>query len=602
MKTGILFGEHISTGRVKRRTYEDDPRQGFRPKQHMLLFVLGVITVALVGRLFWLQIVHGSDYVALADSNRIRTKIIHAPRGVIFDRNGEPLVYNIPGFRRVIKEKDKVKSVHLSKEEALGLIAKGDTSVEVDSLRQYPFKDATSHVLGYVGQITDEELHSEEFATYGANDWIGKGGIEGYYESRLAGTNGKQLIEVDALGKPVRSLGQTDPIPGQDITLTIDAKLQQAVFDATANVQKGAVVVSNPKGEILAMLSRPTFDANVFTLDKSYKVASTSGYPTVSSLLIDNDKQPLLNRAIGGVYPPGSTFKIVTAASGLENKVIDEHYRVTDTGVLKLGDFSYANWFYTDQGKKEEGDLDVIRSLARSNDIFFYKLAEKIGVDKLSQTAKAFGVGSKLGIDIGGEVSGLLPNKEWKKEQLKDSWYVGDTFHYGIGQGYLLTTPLQVNSWAEVFANGGTLYQPHLLKETPAKALSTNLLHPKTEELIRQGMIDSCKTGGVAWPLFNFKVKKGDLTKSGEHKVDGKNFVDVKASGSAQMIEIPVACKTGTAQHGGDDTLPHAWITLFAPAYKPEIVLTVLVESKGQGSNEAGPIAKKILEAYFTKK
>jgi len=598
MNHGVAFGENISTEKFKRRRYDDDPQPQVRPRKFLLLAILGIGAVLLITKLFLLQVVHGSDYQKLADSNRMRTKIIHAPRGVIFDRNGVPLVFNIPGFRRITTPANgnqPAKTEHLDKEKALQLIAKGDPTVEVDSLRQYPYKDATSHVLGYVGQISPDEVKMPEFSQYQPTDWLGKNGIEGEYESLLRGSDGKQLLEVDALGKEVRSLGQTDPIPGQDITLTLDAHLQEKAYEATKDVQKGVVIASKPDGEILAMISRPSFDANLFTLDKTYKVASGSSYPNISSILQDNNNQPLLNRVIGGVYPPGSTFKIVTAASGLENKVIDSKYAVEDTGVLKLGEFSYANWYYIEDGKKEQGPIDVIRALSRSNDIFFYKLAQKIGVDKLSATAKSFGVGSKLGIDLGGEVSGLLPTKQWKKNVIKESWYVGDTFHYGIGQGYLLTTPLQVNSWTEAFANGGTLYRPHLRKDESIEKLNTNLLTNKSLPLILHGMVDTCREGGVAWPLYHFKVKNGKLP------VDNKNYLSV-ASASADTREIPVACKTGTAQQGGDEGLPHAWITLFAPAYKPEIVVTVLVEAKGQGSNEAGPIAKKVLDAYFSSK
>src|SRR6185437_17044606 len=228
-------------------------------------------------------------------------------------------------------------------------------------------------------------------------------GIEQEYEQQLHGQNGQALIEVNATGQKVRSLGQSDPIPGNNITLTIDLKLQQSAYKAAQDLQKGAVIVSKPDGEILAMVSKPSYDANLFTLDNSYKAASDAADKSVSAMLTDSKNQPLLNRAISGVYPPGSTFKIVTAAAGLQDHIIDSTYSVEDTGVLKVGDFSFANWYYTDYGKKESKPMTVVSALARSNDIFFYKLAQKITVDKLSGFAQKIGLGAPLGIDLAGE-------------------------------------------------------------------------------------------------------------------------------------------------------------------------------------------------------
>lgn len=591
MKTGHAFGEHIKTEKLKSRKYSDGVKL-FRFRGFLLPAILLLAGVLLFSKLFYLQIIKGSTYKTLSDSNRIRTQIIHAPRGVILDRSGIPLVQNSPGFRQIL---NKDKTSVLSRDQALQLIAKGDRNLEVDSLREYPFKDALSHVLGYTGQISKDELNSTEFKNYLGTDWIGKNGIEREYEHLLKGTDGKELIEVDSMGKRIRSLGQTDPIPGQDITLTIDSKIQKAVYDATKDVKRGAVIVSKPDGEILAMLSRPTFDPNLFTLDKTYKTATDSAYKNIKDILTDSKVFPLLDRAIGGTYPPGSTFKIVTAAAGLQNNIIDENYRIKDTGVIKVGEFSFANWYFTGYGRTEPGELNVVRSLARSNDIFFYKLAEKVGVDRLSQMAEKFGLGERTGIDLGGEAKGLVPTQKWKQDVLKENWYLGDTYHYGIGQGYLLTTPLQVNDWTRVIASGGDLYEPHLLEGESVKRKGERILNDKTVSLIRQGMIESCSTGGVAWPLFEFRVKNSKL------KIDDKNILPV-ASSSAEMRKVQVACKTGTAQHGGEETKPHAWITLFAPAYDPEVVITILNEESGEGSNEAAPIAKKILEEYFEKK
>ena len=279
-----------------------------------------------------------------------------------------------------------------------------------------------------------------------------------------------------------------------------------------------------------------------------------------------------------------------------------------DTGSINVGAFTFSNWYFTQYGKTD-GMVNVAKGIKRSNDIFFYKLAEKIGVDKISQTAMDFGLGQKLGIDLAGEAKGLIPTRKWKEKTIGGPWFLGDTYHYGIGQGYVLTTPLQVNTWTQVIANEGSLYKPHLLKSRaagkafgdarqisnlvpPAKPLATlgksqKFLNDKTISLIRKGMVESCSPGGVAWPLFEFRVRNSKL------RIDGKNILGVEgASGSADMRQIVIACKTGTAQHGGENTMPHAWITLFAPAYNPEIIVTVLVEESGEGSNVAAPIAK----------
>lgn len=598
MKHGPAFGDHIKTERFKRRKYDDENPRQLQIRWYMFPLAMVIVGGTLLFNLFFVQIIQGDYYQKLSDSNRMRTQVIHAPRGVIFDRNGTPLVYNTPGFRLTQncnpQTDTKCETKHLSQEQALPMLAKGSHDVSVDSLREYRYKEATSHILGYIGQISEQELKSQDFEGYLGNDWIGKSGIERQYEQQLRGVNGKELVEVNALGQKVRSLGQTDPIPGQDVVLTVDIKVQEAAYKATNEVKKGAVVVSTPTGEVLAMVSKPSFDPNLFTLDETYKPATDSAYQDITSMLTDGENQPLLNRPVEGIYPPASTFKIITSAAGLENKVIDKNFRMKDTGILTVGEFSYANWYYTQYGKTEPGEMDVQVALARSNDIFYYKLAEMVTIEKLAAMAKQFGVGQQLGIDIGGEVKGVLPTKDWKQKNIGEGWYLGDTYHYGIGQGFLLASPLQVNTWAEIIANGGTLYQPRLLKNGEPKALTADFLSEDTVSLVRGGMVKSCAEGGVAYPLYNYKVKNDDL------KIDGKNYIE-DSSGSAKMTRIPVACKTGTAQHGGEETPPHSWITLFAPAYKPEVVVTVLVESGGEGSSTAAPIAKKVLDAYFSK-
>ena len=597
MKHGYAFGDHIKTEKIKRRHYEEEAKP-----LHLRWYLLPVLLIAfgiiLLFTLFSVQIIQGNYYQRLSDSNRIRSVVIPAPRGVIFDRNGNPLVYNTPGFRLVehcdAGDTQKCTTKHLSKDEAFALLAKGNKNIAVDSLRQYPYTDQLSAVLGYIGQISQDELSSGQYAGYQNDAWVGQSGIEKEYEQELHGQDGQALIEVNAMGQKVRSLGQTDPVPGNNITLTIDVKLQQAAYSAAKDLNKGAVIVSKPDGEILAMVSKPAYDPNLFTLDNTYKPASDSADTTVSAMLTDSQNQPLLNRTINGTYPPGSTFKIVTAAAGLQQHIIDENYTVEDTGILKIGDFSFANWFYTDYGRKESKPLNVQRAIARSNDIFFYKLAEKITVDKLSGFARKMGLGSPLGIDLAGEASGLVPTTQWKQKTLGQEWYLGDTYHYGIGQGFLLATPLQVNAWTQLIANGGSLDVPHFLMTSQPVVKAKDVLDSKNVDIIRQGMIESCSPGGVAYPLFNYAVKNPKLA------IDNKNITSV-ASASADMRHVVVACKTGTAQEGGETALPHAWITLFAPAYDPQIVVTVLDEAAGEGSDKSAPVAKEILDAYFGK-
>ncbi len=587
VKTGVAFPDYISTEKIRRRNRNFEGKT-YSFRGYFLIVCLILAVGAIFVKLFYLQVIQGTYYRYLADNNRTKTIIVHAPRGIIFDRKGTPLVYNVPGFRKIMGD----KTVLIGKDEAISLIAKGEQNLEVDSLRQYPFKEAMAHVIGYIGQISKQELEDSKFLDYKGGDIIGKMGIERQYEDRLKGVDEKQLMEVNSMGKIVRKLGQTDPIPGENIRLTVSSEIQNAVYEAMKNIKKGAVIVSSPRGEIMALYSSPAFDPNLFTLGKTYRPASGSAYLALQDVLLDGDHQPLLNRTISGTYPPGSTFKLVVAAGGLEDKIIDENWEVEDTGVIKIGAFSFANWFYTGYGKTD-GLVNVVKGIKRSNDIFFYKLGDKMGVNEMAKWSKKFGIGKPLGIDLEEEASGLVPTIDWKKENIGEPWYLGDNFHYGIGQGYLLTTPLQVNAWTQAIANEGVLYQPHLLLDQKPRVAEKKFLSQKTVELIRQGMVEACEPGGVAWPLFEFKVKNEKL------KVDGKNFIK-DASGSAKMTKVSIACKTGTAQHGGAETLPHSWITLFAPAYKPEIVITVLAEESGEGSSIAAPIAKKILDSYFS--
>lgn len=551
----------------------------------VLLFAL--VFLAIILRLFYVQVIRGSYYKGLADSNRTRTVVIPAPRGVIFDREGRPLVSNTAIYK--VKKGDKYETI--KDENALSLITQGK-KVEAEVRREYVYKGAFAHVLGYVGQISEEQMAMPEYDFYYIHDRLGKMGIEKQYEAILHGQNGRRLFEVDAGGNFVRELGRSEPVSGRNIVTTLDLDVQLSAEKAFEGSVRGAVVVSDPNtGALLALYSSPSFDPNLFTSEE-YKAEGE--YKTVGDVINDSDKQPLLNRAVSGVYPPGSTFKLVSGVAALEKGAITSDTHFEDTGILKVGDFSFGNWYYLQYGGKD-GDVDIVKAIKRSNDIFFYKASEKTGVDYISRFSTKFGLGSKLGLDLPGEVAGTVPTMAWKKKVIGEQWYLGDTYNYGIGQGYLLTTPLQVNTFTTAFANGGILYKPHLVESGKPVVRLENFMDKKNIDLIKQGMLESCEQGGVAWPFFDFKVKNDKL------KIDESDYFK-DASAGAQMVRVKVGCKTGTAETGGKEDKPHSWITVFAPYHKPEVVVTVLVENGGEGSSVAGPIAKKILSDYFTKK
>lgn len=566
------------------------------------LFLLTLIFIILFIRLFYVGVVQGAYYSRLSDENRTRTVIIPAPRGIIFDVKGRPLVRNVPVFEAL--ENGKLRIVE--KEEALSLISQ-EKEVRDSIAREYVYKEAAAHVLGYTGQISEEELNHPDFAGYVLSDIVGKMGIEESYEQLLHGKNGRELYEVDAAGKRVRFLGNEDPIPGKNITTTIDIDLQKEAEEAFKKIPKGAAVVTDPRsGAVLAMYSKPSFDNNLFTHAKGYKAVGE--FQSVEALLTDSENLPLLNRAISGVYPPASTYKLITSAAGLETRAINEDTQFQDTGVVEIGGIKFGTWNFLQNGKTE-GSLDVVKALKRSNDIFFYKASEKIGIKNLDSFSEKFGLGKLTGIDISGEVPGTVPGESWKKRVIGEDWYLGDTYNMSIGQGYLESTPLQVNLMTQIVANGGTMYEPHLLKGRE-KILQENIITDEHLAVIREGMRQACETGGTAYPLFNFTVANENI------KIDNINYFEsstpsarlsasdsAKPKPGAKFTKVLIGCKTGTAEsHGVGKPDPHAWLTLFAPYHAPEVVVTVLVENGGEGSQVAAPIARDILIKYFENK
>lgn len=583
---GSMFAEEIVKGSGRRRLSknsqnEDQSLSGSRLFFLSFFFVFGL--GLLLVKLFSLTIIEGEKYRQLSLNNRIKETKIPSPRGIIYDREGEPLVRNIPAF---------VTSEGVIYYENLPTAFSSDIK-EITS-RDYIYKEDTAHVLGYVGQADPEEIKN---LGLDLGDNVGKMGIEKTYDKILRGRDGRELVEVDALGNQVRVLGSVSGVAGTSLTLTIDEKLQN-IARVELGSKKGAVIAENPiNGEILALYSSPSFDPNRLIRKEE-----------VESLLADRDL-PFFNRVISGLYPPGSTFKIVMALAALETGAIDKSTQFEDTGVLTIGQFSFGNWYFSQYGRKE-GMLDIVGAIRRSNDIFFYKTGEATGITNLASFAKRLGVGNTLGIDIDGEAAGLMPDPLWRKKAFGAEWYLGDTYHVAIGQGELQTTPIQINAWANLIANGGKLCKPHLVKgkDEPCKDLG---IKKENIALVAEGMKAACSPaspaggpGGTGWPLFNFAVPESSVSGglNSRVKIDGIDFKEspVSTISAKRMIGISTACKTGTAEFGDPKNRTHAVFTVFAPVEKPQISVTVLVEGGGEGSSVAAPIAKKILEKWFS--
>lgn len=512
-----------------------------------------MIFITFSARLAELQIIKGAYYEDLAESNRLRRVTISAPRGKIFARGGEVIVDNKPVYKRVVF--DPMEGYEKIVAEESGQ----DSFKEWE--RQYLFGPEFAHVTGYLGETNKDEVGKidpdcPQKMERKLGEFIGRSGLELIYDCSLRGIDGEELVEVDTFGNKLRTFDRRQPIAGSDLKTTLDLSLQRKISEIIAG-QKAAVVVSDGKGEILSLVSSPTYDPNVFIEKNGSKI---------SGLLNDGDL-PLFDRALGGAYPPGSIFKLVTAIASLESGVVSRDFRYVDTGVVVVNTnvdvYTYYNWYFTQYGATE-GEIDLARALARSTDTFFYKTGEQMGIDNLVSWAEKFGLGSVTGIDLPAESGGLLPTPEWKKAVKGERWFLGNTYHMSIGQGDLTTSVLQANMLTSVIANGGELCRPHINSEVSSDCVDLEI---ETDDLayVKEGMVGACSIGGTAFPFFDFKPQ--------------------------------VACKTGTAETY-DDSEPHAWFTVFAPAENPEIVLTVFVEHGGEGSQIAAPIAREILDYW----
>jgi penicillin-binding protein 2 len=520
----------------------------FSWKFWILKFGLILSLFILLAGVLKLSFIEGSYYSQIARENKVLEMTISVPRSEIVDRKGRVVAKTVYRYFRM-EDGDKI---YQGSGDFDGYRFEGkDLAYEIS--REYPYGESMSMITGYVGKASELDITNSKCGVrFWGSDLVGRGGIEDYLDCEIRGKSGKRVVEVDALGSYIRELGRQDPEISSQISLSIDAYWQDKIFKLLKG-RKASVVMSEPKtGKIIALVSSPAFDPNVFLDQDNEKI---------SEYLNDKDNLPLLNRVIAAKYHPGSVFKIVMATAGLETGVIDKDTLIEDTGVIKVGDYSYKTW-----SSRLDGMVDIVKAIRRSNDIFFYKLGEMLGVDNIKKWAMKFGFGVKSGIELTGEIEGIVPDDAWKREAKGEPWYLGNTYHLSIGQGDLDVTPLQINQMTNVIANHGVKCKMSVLKDVKVECKDVGI-SDDTWATVIEGMKAACNTGGTAWPLFNFKT---DL-----------------------------ACKTGTAEVGDGSNDTHAWLTAFAPADNPQISITVMLERGGEGSDEAAPIVGDILKEWF---
>lgn len=595
-----------------------DINKVFKINAVLIFFIL-----IIVFRAAFLQIIKGNYYYELAEGNRIRLQRIESKRGVIYDREYRPLARNSANFLLYFIPADlpkdssglqavigKIREIlgspeqeyilnqlsnikpgsmesyqplfvadNIEYEKAMSLYLESDNmpgvAITNKTRREYNlYSLSLSHILGYTGKINDKEL-VKSGSEYLPIDYIGKSGIENFWENEMKGSNGKKQIEVNALGKEEKIINQEAGEDGHNLVLSIDIELQKKLEESVIsvlkklNLNKACAIVLDPNnGEILAMVSLPAYNNNDFargmTAEQYGKIAN-------------HPDMPLFNRCISGEYPSGSTIKPVIAAAALEENVINEN-----TSFLSVGGIRIGQWFFPDWKAGGHGATNVKRALAESVNTFFYYIGggyqnfQGLGLERMVKYEKLFGLDSQAGIDMPGESSGFLPTAEWKEKTKNEQWYIGDTYHLAIGQGDTLVTPLQVADYTAIFANGGSLYRPHLIRqvlnskdeligEIENKPVKSNIISSKNMDIVRRGMRQTVAAGSAR---------------------------------SLQSVPVEVAGKTGTAQWAANKPA-HAWFTGFAPYANPEIVITILIETGGEGSSTAVPIANEVLTWYF---
>jgi len=484
-----------------------------------------------ISRVLFLTTVMGRYYDDLANENMIRIERLDPVRGVISDRNGKPLAMNIDHQGR--------------------------------TQRFYPGGETVASIVGYLGKPETADL--KDCSNCGLEMLFGKAGLEKQYQKELLGFPGEMTVQEAASGQDVIEISRVESLPGKNFTTNVDLELQKLAFLALKNKlgevgKSGAMVVAKVNGEILALVSIPSFDPNLF-VPEGKRSDFGGDFKDVASLISDIEKKPLYNRAVSGDFAPGSVYKLVPAMAALEEGKINKDSTILDTGEIKVGGSRFGNW-YLDKYGKTEGQIGIIRAIARSNDIFFYKMGEALGADALVSWSEKFGLGEKTGIDLPGESLGFVPTPYWREKTLGDRWYLGNTYHLAIGQGDLMATPVQINRMTSGVISGLSC-SPKLVGKVECLDLR---LGKKNVALVLEGMKEACSPGGTAFPLFEFAGK--------------------------------IYCKTGTAQKGAADTLSNAWVSVVVPKgvdVREWIVVTILLEEGGEGSSVAAPVAAEIM-------
>lgn len=579
-----------------------------------------ILLLALAGRLVYLQVYSHYHYKTLSQDNRVKLEPLPPTRGLIFDRNGDILAQNLPAYSlEIIPEKaddldatiqalsqiipvdeeDKKRfeklrrqrrrfdsiplRVRLTNEEVARIAVNRHLYPGVDIkaklLREYPFEDKTAHLIGYVARISEEELQEIDASNYSGTSYIGKNGVEKTYEDLLHGTVGLQQVEVNAKGRVLRVLESQPPVPGHNLHLYIDMKVQQTALDALGDYNGAVAAIDVETGGVIALVSKPGFDPNLFV-----EGISSEAYQDLNNSI---DK-PLFNRAIRGQYPPGSTVKPFMGLAGLELGVVMYHQETYCPGFYQLPGKEHK---YRDWKKWGHGEVDMEKAIIESCDVYYYELARTLGIDRIHDYLSNFGFGQKSGIDMIGELQGLLPSRDWKRAKKRAPWYPGETLIVGIGQGYFLTTPLQLAVATATLANRGKRIRPQLV---------ASLEKPDGTQVPNSPKISQLQPNDPQhWEeVISAMIDVVESVKGTARRIRTDAYQIAGKTGTAQVFTVKQEeeyDEETVAKHKRD----HALFIAFAPVEQPRIAIAVIVENGGHGGSVAAPIARKVMDEYL---